>query len=79
MDNSDWLGSGHMATSEPVTVAEGRDIPTNQLRVTLEQEVCQGGVRLGVGSGWEWGAGVPPKQSQYLSPMASELVQTARA
>lgn len=50
MDNSDWLGSGHMATSEPITVAEGRDIPTNQLRVALEQEVCQGGVRLGVGS-----------------------------
>lgn len=43
-----------MATSESfITVAEGCDAPTNQLRVTLEWEMCQGGFRLVVGS---WGS-----------------------
>ena len=50
MANSDWLYSGHMATSEPLTVAEGCDSPTNQLRVTVDQEICWGGFRLGVRS-----------------------------
>ena len=50
MANSDWLDSGHMATSEPITVAEGCDSPTNQLRVTVNQEICWGGFRLGVRS-----------------------------
>ena len=50
MANFDWLDSSHMATSEPITVAEGCDSPTNQLRVTVDQEICWGGFRLGVRS-----------------------------
>lgn len=52
-----------MATSEPITVAHIRDVPTNELRVTLDPKSQK---YVGVGSGYVQEQGPPQRQSPYL-------------